>query len=111
RRLLVLRQGRRHDAGARRRIRRGSRGRQVPPREDARLMSSDDLFAAGEQVIAAAQAALDAGRFADRAGAKLYAELLKDYQKLFRTTRRLLRLSDRNEHQLNAMTEEQRKAN
>ncbi len=74
-------------------------------------MSSDDLFAAEEQVIAAAQAALDEGRFADRADAKLYAELLKDYQKLFRTTRRLLRLSDRNEQQLNAMTEEQRKAN
>jgi class 3 adenylate cyclase len=74
-------------------------------------MSSDDLFAAEEQVIAAAQAMLDEGRFADRADAKLYAELLKDYQKLFRTTRRLLRLSDRNEQQLNAMTEEQRKAN
>jgi class 3 adenylate cyclase len=74
-------------------------------------MSSDDLFAAEEQVIAAAQAALDEGRFADRGDAKLYAELLKDYQKLFRTTRRLLRLSDRNEQQLNAMTEEQRKAN
>lgn len=74
-------------------------------------MSSDDLFAAEEQVIAAAQAALDEGRFADRGDAKLYADLLKDYQKLFRTTRRLLRLSDRNEQQLNAMTEEQRKAN
>ena len=74
-------------------------------------MSSDDLFAGEERVIAAAQALIDDGRFADRADAKLYAELLKDYQKLFRTTRRLLRLSDRNEQQLNAMTAEQRKAN
>jgi len=74
-------------------------------------MSSDDLFAAEEQVIATAQALLDAGRFADRVDGKLYEELLKDYQKLFRTTRRLMRLSDRNEEQLNALTQEQRKAN
>jgi hypothetical protein len=74
-------------------------------------MSSDDLFAAEEQVIAAAQALLDGGRFADRVDGKLFEELLKDYQKLFRTTRRLMRLSDRNEQQLNAMGQEQRKAN
>ena len=49
-----LRQGRRHDAGARRGIRRGPGERQVPPGEDGRLMSSDDLFAAEEGVIAAA---------------------------------------------------------
>ena len=36
------------------------------------LMSSDDLFAAEEQVIAAAQQLLDNGRFADRADGKLY---------------------------------------
>ena len=35
--------------------------RQVPSRENARLMSSDDLFAAEEQVIAAAQKLLDDG--------------------------------------------------
>ena len=74
-------------------------------------MSSDDLFAAEEQVIAAAQRLLDAGRLADPADGRLYQELLKDYQKLFRTTRRLMRLSDRNEQQLNAMGQEQRKAN
>ncbi|HEX2447370.1 MAG TPA: adenylate/guanylate cyclase domain-containing protein [Methyloceanibacter sp.] len=74
-------------------------------------MSSDDLFAAEEQVIAAAQQLLDNGRFADRADGKLFEELLKDYQKLFRTTRRLMKLSDRNEEQLNAMTQEQRRAN
>jgi class 3 adenylate cyclase len=74
-------------------------------------MSSDDLFAAEEQVIAAAQQLLDSGRFADRADGKLYEELLKDYQKLFRATRRLMRLSDRNEQQLNALSQEQRRAN
>ena len=74
-------------------------------------MSSDDLFAAEEQVIAAAQQLVDSGGIADAGDRKLYAELLKDYQKLFRVTRRLMRLSDRNEQQLNALTEEQRRAN
>jgi adenylate cyclase len=74
-------------------------------------MSSDDLFTAEEQVIASAQQMLDSGRLADRADRRLYEGLLKDYQKLFRTTRRLMRLSDRNEQQLNALTEEQRRAN
>ncbi|MGH6735754.1 MAG: adenylate/guanylate cyclase domain-containing protein [Methyloceanibacter sp.] len=74
-------------------------------------MSMDDLFAAEEQIIASAQQLLDSGRFADRVDGKLYQELLKDYQKLFRTTRRLMRLSDRNEEQLNALTKEQKRAN
>ena len=74
-------------------------------------MSSDDLFVAEEQVIAAAQQLVDSGGIADAGDRKLYAELLKDYQKLFRVTRRLMRLSDRNEQQLNALTEEQRRAN
>jgi class 3 adenylate cyclase len=74
-------------------------------------MSSDDLFAAEEQVIAAAQQLVDSGGIADAGDRKLCAELLKDYQKLFRVTRRLMRLSDRNEQQLNALTEEQRRAN
>ena len=54
-------------------------------------------------MIAAAQQLLDAGRFADRVDSAFYAELLKDYQKLYRATRRLMRLSDHNEQQLNAM--------
>jgi class 3 adenylate cyclase len=74
-------------------------------------MSSDDLFAAEEQVIAAAQQLLDSGRIADGGDRQFYEELLKDYQKLFRVTRRLMRLSDRNEQQLNALTQEQRRAN
>ena len=74
-------------------------------------MSSDDLFAAEEQVIAAAQELLDKGALQDKVDGKLYQELLKDYQKLFRTTRRLMKLSDRNEQQLNALSQEQRHAN
>lgn len=74
-------------------------------------MSSDDLFAAEEQVIAAAQELLDKGALHDKSDGKLYEELLKDYQKLFRTTRRLMKLSDRNEQQLNALSQEQRHAN
>jgi adenylate cyclase len=74
-------------------------------------MSSDDLFAAEEQVIAAAQELLEKGALHDKADGKLYEELLKDYQKLFRTTRRLMKLSDRNEQQLNALSQEQRRAN
>jgi len=74
-------------------------------------MPSDELFAAEEQVIAAAQALLADGRFADQDDSKLYEDLLKDYQKLFRTTRRLMRLSDRNEEQLNALSKEQQQAN
>ena len=74
-------------------------------------MSSDDLFAAEEQIVAAAQELLTNGRFADQVDGKFYEELLKDYQKLLRATRRLMRLSDRNEEQLNALTKEQRQAN
>jgi class 3 adenylate cyclase len=74
-------------------------------------MSSNELFAAEEQVIAAAQELLDSGRFAVPADAQRYEELLKDYQKLSRATRRLMRLSDRNEEQLNALSKEQRQAN
>jgi len=74
-------------------------------------MSSNDLFAAEEQIVASAQELLENGRFADRVDGKLYEELLKDYQKLLRATRRLMRLSDRNEEQLNALTKEQRQAN
>lgn len=74
-------------------------------------MSSDDLFAAEERIIATAQQLIDSGGIAGPGDRKHYEELLKDYQKLFRTTRRLMRLSDRNEQQLNALSAEQRRAN
>lgn len=74
-------------------------------------MPSDDLFSGEEKVIAEAQKLLEDGRFAEVEDSKLYEGLLKDYQKLFRTTRRLMRLSDRNEEQLNALSKEQQEAN
>jgi adenylate cyclase len=74
-------------------------------------MPSEDLFAAEEGVISAAEELIANGQFADREDRQRFADLLKNYQKLFRTTRRLMRLSDRNEQQLNAMGQEQRRAN
>lgn len=74
-------------------------------------MPSDDLFAAEGKVIVEAQKLLDDGRFADIGDRTFYEGLLKDYQKLLRTTRRLMRLSDRNEEQLNALSKEQKEAN
>jgi adenylate cyclase len=70
---------------------------------------SFDLFANEENVIARGYRLLEAGRFENEA-AVAFAELLKDYEKLFRTTRRLVRISDRNEAELNAMAEKQQLA-
>jgi class 3 adenylate cyclase len=74
-------------------------------------MSTDDLFTTEEGVIAAAQELIANGSFVERGDRQRFEQLLKDYQKLFRTTRRLMKLSDRNEQQLNALGADQRKAN
>lgn len=74
-------------------------------------MSSGDLFGKEEALIAAAKSRLTDGRFAAAEDRDAYAELLDGYQRLFRTTRRLIRLSDHNEHELNALAEKQRQAN
>src|SRR6185503_5625960 len=74
-------------------------------------MPSEDLFAAEEGVISAAEELIANGSFAGREDRQRFAELLKNYQKLFRTTRRLMKLSDRNEQQLNALSAEQRTTN
>jgi adenylate cyclase len=64
-------------------------------------MSRDDLFAAEEEVIATGEQLLADGGFGRAEDKHNYALLLKSYQKLFRMTRRLMRLSDNNERQLN----------
>jgi adenylate cyclase len=64
-------------------------------------MSGDDLFAAEEQVIATSQQLVAKNPFARPEDKQHYEHLLKSYQKLFRVTRRLMRLSDNNERQLN----------
>jgi adenylate cyclase len=70
---------------------------------------SYELFQKEETVIAAAQQRLDSGEV-HREDWDAYAELLQNYQKLLKTTRRLVRFSDRNEAELNAMAEKQRQA-
>jgi adenylate cyclase len=68
-------------------------------------MPGDDLFVAEEGVIAAAERLLADGGFDSPAEQKSFEQLLKSYQKLFRTARRLMRLGDHNERQLNAAAE------
>jgi adenylate cyclase len=68
-------------------------------------MSSDDLFVAEEGVIAAAERLLADGVFDSPDEQRNFEQLLKSYQKLFRTARRLMRLGDHNERQLNAAAE------
>jgi class 3 adenylate cyclase len=73
-------------------------------------MASGDLFGKEEAVIAAAQSRLADSAFATEQDRDAYAELFDAYQRLLRTTRRLMRLSDRNEHELSALAEKQRQA-
>jgi adenylate cyclase len=65
-------------------------------------MPGDDLFVAEEGVISAAEKLLADGGFDSQAEQQHFEKLLKSYQKLFRTARRLMRLGDHNERQLNA---------
>ena len=64
---------------------------------------SFDVFQREEAVIAHARALLAEHAIADPVAAAKYEELLKAYEKLSRTSRRLIRLSDRNEEQLNQL--------
>jgi adenylate cyclase len=73
-------------------------------------MATTDLFAKEEEIIAAAENCLADGGFQSAEDRRAYADLLDAYQRLFRTTRRLMRLSDRNERELNALAQKQRKA-
>jgi len=64
---------------------------------------SFDVFQREEAVILQARTLLAANAIADAEAAAKYEELLKAYEKLARTTRRLIKLSDRNEEQLNEL--------
>lgn len=72
-------------------------------------MAERGLFAKEEAIIAAARDLLEGGTVEDGAAEKL-GGLLRDYEKLFKITRRFMRLSDRNERELNAMAEKERLA-
>ena len=65
-------------------------------------MSRDDLFAVEEEVIATGEQLVANRSFSSPQDRQHYEQLLKSYQKLFRVTRRLMRLGDNNERQLNA---------
>jgi adenylate cyclase len=65
-------------------------------------MSGDNLFGAEEDVIALGEQLLANSGFGSAEDKQRYQQLLKNYQKLFRTTRRLMRLSDHNEQRINA---------
>ncbi len=71
---------------------------------------SFDLFAHEEAVVARGRALLATGGFESEEARTIFAELLRNYEKLFKTTQRLVRISDRNEAELNAMAEKQRLA-
>lgn len=71
---------------------------------------SFDLFAHEEGVIERGRALVEAGGLDGAAARTAFLELLRNYEKLFKTTRRLVRIADRNEAELNAMAEKQQLA-
>lgn len=73
-------------------------------------MSSDALFRKELEVIEKATGALADGASFSLQDRVAFEELLGSYQKLFRTSKRLIRLSDRNERDLAAMADKQRHA-
>ncbi len=73
-------------------------------------MADSSLFAKEEAVIEAGRNLLGNSQQRDAEDREAFESLLTDYQKLLKTTRRLMRLSDRNERKLNDMAEEQRQA-
>ena len=73
-------------------------------------MSSDPLFGKEEAVVEKAETVLSNGSFLNDDNHAAFSELLKAYQKLFKTSKRLVLVSDRNERELAAMAEKQRLA-
>jgi len=63
-----------------------------------------ELFKEELDCITRNQAILDQGQIRSKQVAEQYAGLLKSYEKLFKATRRLMRLSDRNEKKLKSVT-------
>jgi class 3 adenylate cyclase len=73
-------------------------------------MSSDALFRKELEVIEKASNALSEGASLSPQDRAAFEALFGSYQKLFRTSKRLIRLSDRNERDLAAMAAKQRLA-
>jgi len=62
-----------------------------------------DLFEKEARVIASAKQALSANTFEAPTAKSAFSDLLKQYEKLYRTLKRLVRMSDRNESDLNEL--------
>ncbi len=62
-----------------------------------------EIYQKEHAVIRAAEARLESGRFDGPEAAEDYGNLLRDYKKLFTAIKRLVRMSDRNEEELNAL--------
>ncbi|MBL6933210.1 MAG: adenylate/guanylate cyclase domain-containing protein [Rhodospirillales bacterium] len=62
---------------------------------------SFDLFKKEEDVIASAQSFLDEGGIKNKEASLQFETLLKSYEKLFKSLKKLVRLSDRSEAELN----------
>jgi adenylate cyclase len=71
---------------------------------------SFDLFAHEESVIARGRALIEADGLKDETARATFIELLKEYERLFKAVRRLMRISDRTEAELSAMAGKQRLA-
>ena len=68
-------------------------------------MSGDELYVEEEALLALGDRLFAEGRFKTKRDREAYGQLLDGYRKLYRTTRRLVRLADRNERELNGMAE------
>lgn len=65
---------------------------------------SYDLFKEEMEAIESAKTFLESGKIRAKGVEAAFAALLKNYQKLFKSTKRLMRLSDRNEQNLKKVT-------
>jgi adenylate cyclase len=64
---------------------------------------SFELFEKEQRVVDRAKRLIAEGRFEDPETRAGFASLLKEYNKLYKSTRRLVRMSDKNEAELNAL--------
>ncbi len=62
-----------------------------------------EIFERELAVLKDATAVLEKGEIVDASDAQRYAQLIKDYEKLLKSSRRLVRLSDRTEEKLNKL--------
>lgn len=74
------------------------------------MKPGNDLFAKEEAVLASAEGLIEETVYPDPQTKLSFEALVVEYRKLLKTQRRLIRLSDRNERELNAMAEKQKVA-